>query len=394
MRTMGSSGWSSRWRPGCAAIVLVAACAALGVGCGSDDDGGGAASGGLPDKITIGVLDSMTGTNAGCGKYETQGEKLAIEKAKQDKLLGDSTVEMKIADDKAEAELAVSGFRDLVDDDVALIVGPCNGTVGTAVVPLADREKIPEVITTASAADVSSPWVFRAGIPQTEYAGNAIKVIADSGAKRVAVIYDKSQASIANPIWLDTQKPAIEEAGMELVEEVAVTTEQTDFSNQVAALVRSKPDAIGILLQGAPNLTVAKQLREAGFKGKLWGHQSTAQDYYIQGGPDVEGTVVSVSYAPNIDVASAQEFTKLYRDEYGVDPTELVAHGYDAMMMALTALKTANSTDSEAIRKALEGIKSMDGAQGELTFSDEGDARGAAGAVEVKGGKLVGIAVP
>lgn len=391
---MNSEGLMGAWR--WRLIVLASVTAVAAAGCGSASSGGGSgASQGLPSTVKIGVLDSMTGTNAGCGTLETQGEKLALSEAASKKMLGATKVSLDIADDKGDPEDGVSAFRSLQNDNVAMIVGPCNGTVGTAVAPLADRAGIPDVITTASAAPVTSKWVFRAGIPQEQYAANAIKVIASQGHKNVAVIYDKSQASIAKPIWSDTQKPAIAAAGMKLVAEVPVTSDTTDFSSQVAQIIRAKPDAVGILLQGAPNLTVAKQLREAGYKGTLWGHQSTAQDYYIKGPPSVvNGTVISVSYAPNLASPGAKQFTQLYRAKYGVDPTELVAHGYDAMMMALTALKRAQSTNPDKVQTALSSIKSMDGAQGPLTFTADGDARGKAGAVEVKNGKLVGVAVP
>jgi|GEM_PF-2606357 len=401
---MNSHGLIGVWGRRLGALAAIAALAAAATACGSSSGGSGSSSGsgassgasdGLPSTVKIGVLDSMTGTNAGCGTLETQGEKLALAEATRTKLLGATKVSLTTGDDKGEAEDGVSAFRSLQDDGVAVILGPCNGTVGSAVAPLADRAGIPEIITTASAAPVTSRWVFRAGIPQEQYAANAIKVIAAEGHKNVAVIYDKSQASIAKPIWSDTQKPAIAAAGMKLVAEIPVTSDTTDFSSQIAQIIRAKPDAVGILLQGAPNLTVAKQLREAGYEGALWGHQSTAQDYYIQADPSVvDGTVVSVSYAPNLSSPGAKQFTQLYRAKYKIDPTELVAHGYDAMMLALTALEKAQSTDPDKLQAALGSIKSMDAAQGPLTFTADGDARGQAGAVKVQGGKLVGVTVP
>jgi branched-chain amino acid transport system substrate-binding protein len=378
-----AAGWT--------ATVCLAALALL-AGCGDDSgEGEAAAGGGLPDTVTVGSLNSMTGPAAFCGQLQVQGAELAIAEAAETNFLGDTNVELQVVDDKSALETAVSGFRELADAGVAAIVGPCNGTVGTAVTPLAQQSEIPQVVTTASAADVSGSYVFRAGIPQSEYADNAIRVLADRGVKRVAAIYDQSQASIADPIWRDTQRVAIEEAGMELVAEVPVTAEVTDFSSQVAEIMRAEPEAVGILLQGPPNLTVANQLREAGFKGTLWGHQSTLLDFYIDGGEAVEGTVVSASYATNLPYESSKNFTQRFEDEYGEEPRELAAHGYDAMWMTLRALEAAGSTDPAAVQEALAGIREMDGAQGPITFTDQGDARGEATAVEIERGELVGV---
>lgn len=381
------------------ALGGLACAAALAVGvaaCGDDSGGGGGdGGGGLPSEVKLGMLDTMSGVAAFCGEQERQGAELAVEEINGQKFLGDGVkLTLQIEDDKGTPEAGVAGFRTFTTDKVAAIVGPCLGTVAPATGPLAEQSKIPDVITTASGADVTPEYVFRAGIPQQEYAGNVIKVVKDQGAQKVAVMFDNAQPSIAQGSWGGAQKPAIEEEGLDLVAEEGVAGTNSDFGSQVSKVVKSSPDAIGVLFQGAPNLTIVKQLREAGFKGQIWGQQGMLNDFYIKGGPAVEGTMISVSYSPALPVAATTKFTKDFEAKYDVKPSELSAHGYDAVWFTARGIKAAGSTDGPAIQKALAGIKEMEGAQGNLTFTDTGDARGSGGVVKIKDGELEGVELP
>ena len=139
-----------------------------------------------------------------------------------------------------------------------------------------------------------------------------------------------------------------------------------DFSSQISKAIGTNPDAIGVLFQGAPNLTIVKQLREGGFKGKIWGQQGMLNDFYMKGGPATDGTMISVSYSPALAVGATTKFTEELQGEVqGINPSELSAHGYDAVYFVANALKTAQSTDGAKLQKAMADQKSMEGAQGD-----------------------------
>jgi branched-chain amino acid transport system substrate-binding protein len=379
-------------------LIGVLACAAVAVivgGCGSSGDSGGSSAGGkLPSTINIGMLDTMSGVAAFCGQQEKQGAEMAVEEINSSGMLGDSKLKLSIEDDKGTPEAGVAGFRKLQSSKVAAMVGPCLGTVAPATGPLTEQAKLPDVITTASGADVTPSYVFRAGIPQQQYAGNVIKVLKAQGVKKVAVMYDNAQPSIAQGSWGGAQKPEIAKQGLDLALAEGVDGTNSDFSSQISKAISTHPDAIGVLFQGAPNLTIVKQLREGGFKGQIWGQQGMLNDFYEKGGPSTDGTLISVSYSPALNVGATTKFTKNFEAKYSVTPSELSAHGYDAVYFVANALKTAQSTDGAKLQKAMAGQKSMEGAQGNLTFTADGDARGAGGVVKLEGGVLKGVPMP
>ncbi len=355
--------------------------------------GAGARSSALPGNITIGMLDALTGGAGFCGVEEVQGASIAVKEAKRMRFLGKTQVALKVVDDRSTLDGAVSGMSQLIDANVALVVGTCASGGAIAANPVATKAGMPVVLTTASAADVSAENVFRAGIPQPRYASKVIKFLKDRGVKKVAVFYDSSVPTNAISVWKQTQQVALNAYKMEIADVEAapvLTSGLSDFTIQVARMLQSKPDAIGLILAGAPNLTVTKQLRDAGFNGPIWGAQGMLAPFFLSAG--FSNVFVSVSFAPGLGPASSVKFAKAFEQRYGRAPTELGAHGYDAMWMALRALKTANSTDHAKIIAALTGIKKLQGAQGALRFNAIGDAVGTGFVAEVKDGKVVGVA--
>jgi branched-chain amino acid transport system substrate-binding protein len=350
---------------------------------------------GLPASLTIGVLEEMSGSAAFCGTQELQGMALAVKEAKRSHFLGKTSVAIKLYDEGGKADNAVVGAHALIDANVAGIVGPCVAGPANVSIPVTSQAGMPQIITTASAADISPASAFRAGIPQPRYASNVIKLLAKRGVKKVAVFYDSGQPSIAGPVWNQTQKVALKALNIEVVDTEAAPVSasgSSDFSSQVAKLIQSKPEAIGVLLQGAPNVTVVNQLRQAGFKGTIWGQQGMDGPFFIGSGPNVNGVLISVSFAAGIGPVGSRNFTTRFEQRYpGVVPTELSAHGYDAMWMMLRGIKAANSTDHAKIIAALAKIKTMPGGQGVLRFNALGDAVGSGFVAEVKDGKLIGV---
>lgn len=379
----------------CAATALAfGACGSSSSNSSSSGGSGGSSSSNLPSTITLGFMDTLSGVAAFCGEQERQGANLAVDEINSTGFLGNSKLQLKFQDDKGTPQDGTTAFHNFQSAKVTAIVGPCLGTVAPATDPLAEQAQIPDVITTASGADVTPDYIFRAGIPQQEYAGNVIKVLNAKGIKNVAVLYDNAQPSIANGSWGGAQKPEIKKLGMNLLVEEGVAGTNTDFSSQVSKALAAKPQAIGVDFQGAPNLTIVKQLREAGFKGIIWGQQGMLNDFYEKGGPATNGTLISVSYSPALNVPATKNFTKKFEAKYHVVPSELSAHGYDGVWFVARALKAAGSTDGPALQKAMAGIHAMDGAQGHLTFTSDGDARGSGGVVKLENGKLSGVPVP
>jgi branched-chain amino acid transport system substrate-binding protein len=88
---------------------------------------------------------------------------------------------------------------------------------------------------------------------------------------------------------------------------------------------------------------------------------------------------------------AAREFTKRYRERYGIYPDNFASWAYDALNILALAMNTAKSTEPEAIRKAILAIKGYKGLEGTYEFDARGDGLHGYNIVKNDGGKIVFI---
>ncbi|MDR2398821.1 MAG: ABC transporter substrate-binding protein, partial [Spirochaetaceae bacterium] len=104
----------------------------------------------------------------------------------------------------------------------------------------------------------------------------------------------------------------------------------------------------------------------------------------------VEGAVFSTFFASEVAATPAAEtFLKEYRSRYNKEPAAVTALGYDGYLVALDAIKRADSIDPLKIRDAIAATSGFVGATGTTTLDANGDATKSAFIKAVEGGKFV-----
>ena len=91
------------------------------------------------------------------------------------------------------------------------------------------------------------------------------------------------------------------------------------------------------------------------------------------------------------EARNAREFTKRYKERYGIYPDNFASWAYDALNILALAMNTAKSTEPEAIRKAILAIKGYKGLEGNYEFDSRGDGLHGYNVVKNEGGKIVFI---
>ncbi|MBW3665210.1 MAG: ABC transporter substrate-binding protein [Actinobacteria bacterium] len=396
---------ASRTRRSLRMLAGVAGLALLMTACGGDDDAadddgtaaptapdtgdgtatdGGDGGGDLPDSISIGALDSLSGAAAFCGQNEVAGMELAIAEAEEMDFLEGTDIELVVEDDASTAEEGVAAYRRLVDSGVTAIVGPCFSTVAQATVDFTAQDEVPMILTTSGDPPLVDPeWVYRAGVTQGSFAGKTVDVLAERGIESIAVIYHTDTPTIVG-VWEEVWKPGLEAAGIELVSEDGVTADKQDFSAEIAKYQQLDPDAIGVLVVGGPNVAIVTQLREAGLDQPIMGQLVMGAPFYIENaGAAANGSIFATNFHHELPFESSQAFTEAYRAAEGSDPDFAAANGYDGAWMLLHAIKNAGSVEAGDLKLALDTHPGFAGAQGEITFDEKGDAIGPGAVVEI-----------
>ena len=172
---------------------------------------------------------------------------------------------------------------------------------------------------------------------------------------------------------LDFTKAYIEKAGGTVVGEEFLPMDGTDWTAIISNLKSSGADAIiTSTAGGAPNVTLTKQMRQAGVTipyGNLALDEGTAKSM----GADAAGIYIAASYLTSIPSQANKAYLAAMKKTFGAaldTPNDLSVPEYEGVYLYAAAVKKAGSTDTAAVDKALSEV-SFVGPRGTITMDRE-----------------------
>lgn len=360
------------------ALLLVLLLALSGfAGCGSGGDTS------AEKIIKIGVFEPVTGENGGGGFQEVLGIRYANKVYPTVEIDGETyTVELVEVDNKSDKTEAVTAAQRLISEGVSAVIGSYGSGVSIAAGDIFAEAQVPAVGASCTNPQVTAgnDFYFRVcfldPFQGTVMANYAIQ----NGAKTAAVItqlgddYSSGLGSYFVQAFND-----LAGAGA-VVSEQQFQTNQTDFKAILTNIKAENPDVIFAPSSITTAPLIIKQARELGITCPIMGGDTWENATIIENaGADAEGIVLSTFFdeaEPATDeAASFITGFKAYLQEnsQGDIIPAVAALGYDAYLAVLEAVRTANSTDSVAIRDALKGVQ-IEGVTGAISFNETGDA--------------------
>ncbi len=349
------------------------------------------------DVIKIGVFEPLTGENGGGGSQELQGIEYANKMYSE--VLG-KKVELVVVDNKSDKGEATTAVTRLIEKEgVVAIIGSYGSGVSIAAGDIIKNAGIPAMGTSCTNPMVTlgNDYYFRVcyldPFQGTVMANYAIQ----NGAKTAAVITqngDDYSTGLGNFFKKSFKELTGEEKS--IVAEGAFQTNEQDFNSILTNIKSADPDAIFAPSSVATAPLILKQSRALGITCPIMGGDTWENPAIIDvAGKDAEGIIVSTFFDENDTAATdeAKKFVTGFKKELG-DSSPIIpavsALGYDAYIVMLDAIERANSTDGDAIRKALVETKDFEGVTGTISFDKNGDANKSLAVIKtVKNGKFV-----
>lgn len=330
------------------------------------------------DVIKIGVFEPMTGANAAGGALEIEGLELANELYPE--VLG-KKVELVIVDNKSDKVEAANAVTRLVElEKVPIVLGSWGSSFSMAAGPILKDAGVPAIGTSCTnpLVTLNNEYYFRAcfidsfqGVVMANYAYNEV------GAKKIAIIQEISNDySVALAKFFTDAFKELTGDENAIVSVSNYNTGDQDFTAQLTNIKSSDADAIFAPGNFTESALLMKQAKELGIDLPMLGADTWETPEVIEiGGDAVEGAVFSTFFASEVPITEMSEvFLSAYREKYDAEPAAVTALAFDAYLVALDAIERAGSTDSAAIRDALEATDSYPGAAGTISFDENGDA--------------------
>ena len=316
------------------------------------------------DKLTIGLITTLSGPPATLGQQQRNGLQLAIKDLGGK--LGGRPVELLVQDDELKPDVAVSKVKAFVErDKVDFVVGPIFSNILQAIMkPVTDSGVFlisPNAGTSNFAGKECNANLFVTSYQNDQMFGVPGKYAQDAGLKKIFLIAPNYQAGRDALAGFKSYFKG------EIADEVYVPLGQLDYAAELAKISAANADAIYVFLPGGMGVNFVKQFRQAGLADKTTFLSAfTVDESTLPAQRDAAlGFFGGANWAPNLDNPQNKKFVADYEKDFGAVPATYAFQAYDAALLIDGALKLTkgNSADKNALRAAMEkaNFKSLRG---------------------------------
>jgi branched-chain amino acid transport system substrate-binding protein len=263
---------------------------------------------------------------------------------------------------------------DAVQAGVVAVVGPSWSSQGLAMAPVLQQAGIPMIgaTTTAPAVTAVGDFIFRACYTDAQQAAALARFAReDLGAARVLVV------TIADDVYSEGLSSdfarVFRELGGTVVEQLRYLQDAMDFTVQVEAVRRLKPDLVFVAGYTRDSGLLLKQARGAGLTMPFLGGDGwTALEHYPHLDPEKGDNYYTSHWHPDDDSPATRRFVDLLFREFGPHALDMIdagnANAYDAVGLVANAVRRAGSAEPAAIRDSLATTDSYPGVTGTISF--------------------------
>ncbi len=369
-----------------AAAVMAASCF---TGCGKKKS----------ENIVIGGSGPLTGDAAQYGIAVKNAAELAVKEVNDAGGINGTNLELVFEDDEADSgDKAVNAYNALKDNGMQVMLGTVTTGSSLAVIEKTKSDKIFQLTPSASAQDViKNDNCFQVCFSDPNQGKGSADYIADNSlAKKIAVIYDSSDA-YSSGIY-NTFKTEAEAKGLDIVAEQSFTKDsKTDFSAQISAAKSAGAELMFLPIYYQQASLILTQCKSADYSPIFFGCDGLDGLLTIKNFDTslAEGVMLLTPFAADASDQATQDFVKKYKEAYNEVPNQFAADAYDGVKILAELMKqekiTADMDSSEICDKLKSAITdpnfSYDGLTGSgMKWGEDGAVSKEPKAVIIKDG--------
>src|SRR5512139_303174 len=274
-----------------------------------------AGSNGSP--IRVGVVLPLTGDLSKFGNIERNSFMMGLEEINAAGGVNGRPIEFLFADDASKVDIGRSVVEKLIEQDkVIALTGGYSSDVTLAVALVADRQKIPFLITTGSAdmiTEIGWDYVFRINQPVSEYSKALIELLQGVlELKSVVIVHDNGLFGRSGAVVFSEQAS---ESGWKIVMQEGYEPHTVDFKPLLAKAKAAKPDVVYMIAYVNEAALLMKQARELNLTPKVFagaGAGFTLPEFVQLAGDAAENVLSATLWTPHVPYPGAKEYYKNY----------------------------------------------------------------------------------
>ncbi|MEV4702740.1 branched-chain amino acid ABC transporter substrate-binding protein [Actinoplanes sp. NPDC049316] len=354
----------------CGAVVALVLATTGGCADGRDPAG---AAGSAAGTIRLGTLVPLTGRSSSSGEAMVSAARMAVDEANARGGVLGRRIELVVGDDACDAGTAVTAAHAMVAQDVTVSVG---GYCSSATVPtlkIFRAAGVPMVLAQSNSTDLLTPKydsVFLVCGTVAAEADFAAGWMTRTGARRLAVVHDGTSF----PVTLAEATVAAARASgtIGVAGEWEISQGAPGYGRTAKAIIDGGADVVYYTGYYAEARQLVVDLRARGYRGKVVVGDGATDGPLLEGlsraqTADLYGTAMLV---PEL-MPELATWSQRYRTAVGSPPGPSTVESYDAVTVALDAIRRAGTTDRAAVRKAIAETD-MTALSGPMSFNPDG----------------------
>jgi len=324
---------------------------------------GGGAKSVEAKAIKIGVMYPLTGPLAMTGPRMVDAVKFALDEVGYQ--VAGRKIEIVVEDSGGQPAMSVDKARKLVErDKVDMIVGPLIGSTVIATSAYMSKAGKPHLASSPSPPPVFfQKWTFATCGSEPQHTSCIGAYAYDKlGYRKITVM---TGDTVQGHGFLGAFMGVFKHKGGQVVQEQYAPHPCNDYAPYLTTL--KDADALVAWFDGADAIRFLTQVHEYGVRKRMpivgAFHGSFFAPFILHrmspaAADAVMGEYCETPYTALLDNDLSRKFVKAWTDKKGYMPDESIAGPYEAMLVALEALKvTGGDTTPEKIRDAILGLK-------------------------------------
>ena len=320
---------------------------------------------GAAPEIAIGHIHPLSGFLAFDGKQLQDGIMLAVKEinaAGGIKALDGAQLKVLTQDSEGKPDMAIRAVERLKKEGAVGILGCYQSSVTLVATQIAEKERIPFVVSVAVADEITGrgfKYTFRAQPNSFQMADNTLRhlreIVDSKGAQAKTLAHIHDNTAFGNPISAHVEKLA-PNYGFELISKVPYSPKSPDVSTEVGKIKAAGADIILDTGYFGDSVRVYKTMRALKVKAQAvvgCANGGFSHPKFIQELGDITENVMDGNYRANPNSPMTQKTFAHYRDSYDTEMASHAVMAYQGVYILADALKRAGSTEGGAIRDAL-----------------------------------------
>jgi branched-chain amino acid transport system substrate-binding protein len=323
-------------------------------------------------KITIGVIETLSGPAAFYGTETQKGVDLAIDVLQEE--YADYSFKVYHQDAEFTPKGAIDAYAALKqahDLDVLLTQA---STVSVAIQPLAHEDELFHVALVTSALAFSTPndYSFRASAMSIDEAEPMARFMEEQQFERVAVLYFQNELGVSMVASLK-EALAAEYPNAEIVIEEGFAPTEQDFRTILTKVKAEDPDAVYVAALGGNIATILNQSQELALDTQFLSFRIAEDPTVLDVAKEnANGMVYTYAFDAESKDEMLQDFVRRFEKKYGVMPNGYNAEAYMGTYLVGTAFVECKK-DYACIADYLERAEGHKTIFGDVLFDENGD---------------------